>query len=283
MSDPHRDTAESYRERVMRAVVRIERDLDARPSLRSLARDACLSPFHFHRVFRAVLGEPPSEYARRLRLERAAFELRSSRRTIARIAAEAGYSRAEAFTRAFTRHFGIGPRAFRQGNAHPGTLHARDAAMRGRIEQIDAMPVAFIRHIGPYEEVPPVFERIMRWARDRAVPLRTEPLFIGVAHDDPAITPALRLRFDCCVALGGDTRPAGSIAVQRILGGRYAIALHRGPFTEIHRTYAWLAREFIPSRGVRLRRAPAVELYVTQPDLTPGDEQLTEVLLPITS
>ena len=55
-------------ERVMRAVVAIERDLDATLSLPELADHACLSPFHFHRLFTAVVGEAPAEYVRRLRL-----------------------------------------------------------------------------------------------------------------------------------------------------------------------------------------------------------------------
>jgi AraC family transcriptional regulator len=69
-------------ERVMRAVVAIERDLDATLSLPELADHACLSPFHFHRLFTAVVGEPPAEYVRRLRLERAAHELSTSHRAM---------------------------------------------------------------------------------------------------------------------------------------------------------------------------------------------------------
>ena len=37
--------------------------------LNKLAAVACFSPFHFHRLFSAFVGEPPAEYVRRLRLE----------------------------------------------------------------------------------------------------------------------------------------------------------------------------------------------------------------------
>jgi AraC family transcriptional regulator len=277
-------TQESYRERVLRAVVAIEANLDSRPSLRALARDACMSPFHFHRVFSAIVGEPVADYARRLRLERAARDLAGGARSIRTLARQAGYSRQESFTRAFVRRFAMSPREFRRAGASaaPGVRSAASwSGPAARIEVVQRRRVAFIRHVGPYEDVPPVFERIVQWARSRASTWREEPLFIGVAHDDPGITPAGRLRFDCCVTVHDGLRPEGAIAVQTVLGGRYAVALHRGPLPRIHETYAWLAREFIPRSRVEMRKAPAAELYLSSPERTPPDEQLTEVLLPI--
>src|SRR5690349_24710545 len=105
----------------MRAVVAIERDLDAPHSLPELAAHACLSPFHFHRLFAAVVGEPPAEYVRRLRLERAAHELSMSNRAVADIAREAGYGSQSAFTRAFRERFGCAPRVFRERERGRGT------------------------------------------------------------------------------------------------------------------------------------------------------------------
>jgi AraC family transcriptional regulator len=78
-------TTVSYRERIARAVVAIESDPALNPSLDALAGHACLSPFHFHRVFRAIVGENPAEYSRRLRLERAAHDLLTTDRTVGSI------------------------------------------------------------------------------------------------------------------------------------------------------------------------------------------------------
>jgi AraC family transcriptional regulator len=83
-------TQESYRERVLRTLVALERDIDREPRLDELARGAHLSPFHFHRVFSAVVGESPVEYVRRLRLERAAQELRQSVRQVQHVARQSG-------------------------------------------------------------------------------------------------------------------------------------------------------------------------------------------------
>lgn len=279
----HRNSVDGYRERILRAVVELEASLGRRPSLTSLASRAFLSPFHFHRVFRAVVGEAPGEYARRLRLEHAARELAATSRSIASVGRDLGYRRPESFTRAFQAQFGLTPRDFRA--AQDGTwtpARAGAASSPDRIEVFAPLRVAFIRHVGPYEQVPPVFARIAAWIGEQPN-RRADPLFIGVAHDDPSVTPADLLRFDCCVAVPDDVRGQGVIGIQRILGGSYAVALHTGPFTTIHETYARLALDVIPAFGVTVRASAAVELYVTPPGATPPDEQITEVLLPVRS
>lgn len=76
-----------------------------------LARRAYLSRFHFDRLVAAGLGEAPAEFRRRLLLERAAYELTRGSQVL-EAALGAGYSSAEAFTRAFRRAFGVSPSRF---------------------------------------------------------------------------------------------------------------------------------------------------------------------------
>ena len=79
----------------------IQHHLDEAVSLDELAALAHFSPYHFHRIFRGMVGESVMEHVRRLRLERAAHRLKFSDEPITRIAFEAGYETHEAFTRAF--------------------------------------------------------------------------------------------------------------------------------------------------------------------------------------
>ena len=103
----------THRALVASAVELIERDLDCELGLEALAERAGVSAFHFHRLFRSLVGEPPATYVRRLRLERAAIALKYSRRPVTDIAFEAGYDTHESFTRAFKARFGTAPRRFR--------------------------------------------------------------------------------------------------------------------------------------------------------------------------
>ena len=98
-----KSTEQLYRERILKVLVFIQRNLDSELSLDEFARVAHFSPYHFHRVFRGIVGESLQEHIRRLRLERAAMRLKHTDWTVLEIALEACYETHEAFTRAFRR------------------------------------------------------------------------------------------------------------------------------------------------------------------------------------
>ena len=90
-------TRSSYELAVRHAVARIAAQLDDALDVHALGRAAALSPLHFHRVFRGMMGETPLELHRRLRLERAAFQLATTDLPVTQIAFDAGYETHEAF------------------------------------------------------------------------------------------------------------------------------------------------------------------------------------------
>jgi len=83
----------------------------------ALARDAHYSRFHFQRMFRQITGETPSNCRRRLRLERAAYQLLHGDRSVTEIAFKSGFESLEGFSRAFRKAAGISPSHFR--HIHP--------------------------------------------------------------------------------------------------------------------------------------------------------------------
>jgi AraC-like DNA-binding protein len=85
-------------------------DLD----LATLASAAALSPFHFARLFRRRVGEPPVRHVRRLRLERAAQLLRETNGTVTEIALDAGFGSLSNFVTLFRGAFGLSPDRWRR-------------------------------------------------------------------------------------------------------------------------------------------------------------------------
>ncbi|TDU89522.1 AraC-like DNA-binding protein [Kribbella voronezhensis] len=79
-----------------------------------LARQVHLSRSHFDRVVAAVAGESPSAFRRRVLLERAAYRLLAEDSGVLDLAIDAGYGSHEAFTRAFSRAYGMPPREWRR-------------------------------------------------------------------------------------------------------------------------------------------------------------------------
>ena len=89
-----------------------------------MARTACFSERHFHRLTLQLLGETPGTHQRRRRLDRAAWLLLTSRTTVLEIALETGFESHETFTRAFRVRFGETPSSFRKsgGRALPQSI-----------------------------------------------------------------------------------------------------------------------------------------------------------------
>jgi AraC-like DNA-binding protein len=103
--------------RITAAVRRIEQHAEERLSLRSLARDANLSPYHFLRTFQKVTGLTPHQYVLRTRLHRAAVRLRRTGDAISGIAYDAGFNDLSTFNRRFRRIMGVSPGAYRLNRA----------------------------------------------------------------------------------------------------------------------------------------------------------------------
>jgi len=87
-------------------------------SLADLARAACISRFHFARLFRASTGDSPMEYVLKARMEAAKEMLARGDQKIATTAAALGFFDQSHFTRTFRRMTGVSPRAFSHQHMH---------------------------------------------------------------------------------------------------------------------------------------------------------------------
>jgi AraC family transcriptional regulator len=282
-----RGTEASYRERILRVCLHIEANLDQPMSLENLAAVACFSPFHFHRIFRALVGESVMEHVRRLRLERAAQRLKAA--TPARVidvALDSGYETHEAFTRAFRAMFGVAPSRYRRARPRPARRPAPPAPdamtpLAVRFERLPAIRAAFMRHVGPYADVGPTFERVLGWAAGRGLLGEPPTLAFGLSLDDPDVTAPERLRYDACVAVPASIGADGEIGIHDIPAREYAAVTFTGPYEELDDVYRWLCGVWPPHSGREVAAAPCLELYRNDPRITPAAQLVTDVLLPL--
>jgi AraC family transcriptional regulator len=279
-------TDQTYRRRILGVQLFIQEHLDEELPLDRLARVAHFSPYHFHRIFKALVGEGVYEYVRRLRLESAARALAGSAHSVIRIALESGYGTHEAFSRAFRQQFGVSPTAYRNGRrpARPrketNTMIAPPKTPEVTIEMVPARRVAFLRHLGPYREVGPTFKRLLEWARARGL-MRPETVTLSISYDDPETTPPDRIRCDCCVTVDESFRPEGDIGVQTVEGGDYAVVRHRGPHSELHDVMRWLFGVWFPASGREPRHAPLYSICSDDPETTPPEQFRIDIYVPL--
>jgi len=293
-------TIQDYQSRILKVLVHIQKSLDSPVSLEELAAIASFSPFHFHRIFRGMVGESVKEHVRRLRLERAAHRLRFTGQPVTEIAFDAGYETHESFTRAFGVMFGEAPTEFRNnhravahGPAPSGVHYASDASLDAfrapgysvkpievRLEMLPAMRVAFARHVGAYDEVGSAWQRLMSWA-GRSGLLGLSTRMIGIVHDDPEVTPPDKMRYDAAIPVDDKVKPDKDIGVQQLDAGRYAVGTHRGPYNRIGDTYARICGEWLPGSGRELSAAPALEFYRNSPMTAAPEDLITDIYLPL--
>ncbi len=295
-----RTTLEQYKQRMLRVLVYIQRHLDEDLVLEELARIACFSMYHFHRVFRGMLGESVKEHIRRLRLERAAARLKHTKASVIEIALEAGYESHEAFTRAFKAMGGLPPSEFRLQNgsssraAALSDVHYREGmpvedfnpvqsggfSMEVKLETLEPLRVAFYRHVGPYDRCGEAWDRITAELGRRGL-LGVENKFIGLCYDDPEVTPPEKIRYDACVTVDEEFKPEGEIGVQAIEGGQYALTTHFGPYDRLGETYARLLGQWLPRSGRELRALPCLEVYLNDPEGTDPEDLVTDIYAPL--
>lgn len=283
------DSRSEYESRMHRVLAYIDQHLEQPINLNTLAEVAYFSPFHFHRLFSAWMGETFGDYLRRRRIEVAAMRLAAQPRTrVLNIALSVGFGSAEAFTRAFRIRFGCSPTAWRErqyslrnANSNSGQVNSkRSQALQTyyaqydisrkpnkenimKVTLIDRQPVtiAYLRHLGSYGE------SIARFWQESYVPwavmnkLGKDHARYGIAHDDPSITALEQCRYDACAEVPPDFMVIGSALKTTIPGGKYAVLKFKGTVEQVGEAWAALLRDWLPSSGLQLDARPCFEYY----------------------
>jgi AraC-like DNA-binding protein/predicted transcriptional regulator YdeE len=101
-------------DRLNNTIEYIEANLDKNIHLELLACKFALSKYHFHRIFKALIGDPPFRYIEKRRLSRAAADLIETNKRIIDIAFDYGFNSHESFIRSFKKKFSLTPSQFRK-------------------------------------------------------------------------------------------------------------------------------------------------------------------------
>src|SRR5579883_1258001 len=176
---------------ILKVLIYIEGRFDEALCLDEMAKIACISPYYFHRLFRAYMGETVADYIKRLRLQRAEERLRYSDDSITEIALDVGYETPSGFAKVFQQVMGQSPREYRRA-MQP---EVRKIMERTYPKQVSIKPqyvtrkeetVFFIRRVGDYKKTPwEAFEALLNFIEKEG--LKSKVLkFYSLALDDPS-------------------------------------------------------------------------------------------------
>ncbi len=297
-------TAMEYKKRVCRAMNFISQNLDRELSLDEIAEAAFFSKFHFHRVFKAVVGETVAGFTRRLRLELAANRLQSNRHDeITTIAMDCGFSSSQNFAKAFRQHFGTTPSNYRnskmgnrtskgenalslQARYDPDTafvnlpINERTNTMNAEVRDMPERNVAYVRKMGPYgkETCGQAFAELTQWAGPRGY--LQSGVMLGLYWDNPDVTPPEKCRVDACVSVPPGTVSEGPVGIQTISGGPYAAChfeIQCDSFQQAWEdAFAWLVNS-----GYECDDKPCYELYHKNAADDPEGKWIFDICIPL--
>lgn len=275
-------TKREYFQSVYRAVKYIEEHSDENHTLESLAKIGGFSKYHFHRIFKSVVGESIGDYIRRVRLQKTAIKFKSDR-NITSIAMESGYETSAAFAKAFKDHFGLTPSEF----AFNAKQITTDKSITPRFIEMEPFDVLYVRRTGPYFiacheawDVLIAFAQQQRKATGIDL-FGKETTAWGIGHDNPLFTPADKLRCDACISWN-DKRviPSGEVTAKTIEGGRYAVFLHRGAYENMGQTYRMIG-DWIVTNKIRVKGSPIFRYLNRSPRRTKKENLRTDIYIPI--
>lgn len=278
-----------YETRLARVHDHIYDHLDEPLDIERLAEIACLSPYHWHRIYQAMYGETVTATVRCLRLHRTAGHLANGSMSIEEIAQRSGYSSLQSFSRTFRAVFGVPPAQYRKRGTHsrfrPALSGDHQMTMREvEIRSIGPIEVLSVDHVGPYMQIGKAFDSLFGWLARHNL-LEAEMRMIGIYFDDPGVVDEIALRSKAGVLLPKRVLSAvtvsAPVSVTSVNGGDYAVLRHKGPYSDMRAAYEWLYGTWLVQSGREAADEPVFEEYLNSPRETAPADLVTEICLPL--
>lgn len=270
-----------YTRRIDRVIDFLRDNLDKALKLEDVAKVACFSEYHFHRVFSAMTGETVNDFTNRLRLEKAARLLIKTRQSVTEIALECGFSSSATFSRSFNKAFNTRPTQYRKSGILknskickelfskpeyllPMTDEEKKAAFPVEIREFPAWDVAYIRVSNSFEGdgVLKAFEKMTEWAKLEKI-YHKGTLF-GMSIDDPMVTPKHLYRYEVCFASDVPLNCADGISKMTIPSRTYGVTRISGDIRMVATAWDYLFQGWLIKSDYEPDHAPALEIFLNK-------------------
>lgn len=250
-----------YRNHVNQTIDYIHSHYNEDLRLDKLAQVACISKFHFHRLFRTMAGETLKHFIQRVRLEKSVPMLtRHPSKSITEIAFDCGFCCSQNYSKAFKMHYGVTPSFVRNefnwdelkiklkdleiintGNPNSSEVFfnhifqnkhrlpidkiiGKQRVPKIKIMKMTDTQVAYIRSKGPFrlDAAESAFQHLRQWAESREL-INKDTIFLNVLWNSPSITPTDKLIHDACITVPPSVKTDKWMNIQTVPGGKFAV------------------------------------------------------------
>ncbi len=287
-----------YAQRINRVIDYLRGNLDRQVKLEELAKVACFSEFHFHRIFSAVSGETLNNFTNRLRLERAARFLRYTNRSLTDIAFDCGFSSSATFSRAFRSGYDTSPSQFRKngeikkskickelysGQEYllPMSAEEKRTAFPVRLIDVPERQVAYIRVTNAFEmdRVIAALNTLVEWAKSQGI--FSQGTLFGMSVDDPHVTPKRLYRYEVCLATSSPFECTEGISKLRMPAMRYAATRVSGDIRKVATATDYLFRGWLIHSDYEPEHAPGLEVFLDKEKAMDWSHFELELCIPV--
>lgn len=310
--DSKQISRQEYTTRINRVMDYIRLNLDKPIDLCILASIALFSPYHFHRIFTAMVGETPNNFVSRIKLEKAAQLLHNNPKTsVSDVAFACGFVNISSFSRAFKGYFNMTTTEFRNQDKaiyiKNGIRYSKDCKVVSKIgknnqqineqfcsvelnkiiimdtkieiKQMPELNLIYCRHTGAFNKIGQAYEKLFKWAIPRGF-ANPNTKTVTVYHDDPAITSIDKVRQDASIIIDGDVKVDGEIGKLTIPSGKYAVGRFEIKETEFEEAWntmcAWLTES-----GCQPADSSTYEYYHNDYSESPEHKFIVDICIPV--
>jgi AraC family transcriptional regulator len=287
-----------YSQRINRVIDYLRENLDRQVKLEELAKVACFSEFHFHRIFSAVSGETLNNFTNRLRLEKAARLLRYSDQSLTDIALDCGFSSSATFSRAFRSGYDTSPSQFRKsgeikkskickelfsGQEYllPMSAEEKRAAFPVRLIDVPERQVGYIRVANAFEmeRVLTALKTLIEWAKSQNI--FSQGTLFGMSVDDPHVTPKHLYRYEVCLASSLPFECIEGISKLKMPAMRYAATRVSGDIRKVTTATDYLFRGWLINSDYEPEHAPGLEIFLNKENAMDWSHFDLELCIPV--
>lgn len=273
------NTQNEYYKAISRVLSYMHAHLNGNSKVEKLAEIACISPYHLHRIFSAVVGETIGQYGVRLRMEYVAVQLQQHTSSLELLADVTGYSGTPALSKAFRKFFGMTPSAYRSSGC---VMELRKHRFEMEIRQVEPFCIACAPVSGGNfrEECERVWQQLNAFVYSKD--LFTEDCgAIGLSLDAHDASVRGRHLFYACLPVKVSFAAEYPYASFLLDGGKYAVFSLKGSYERLTELYRYIYFEWLPSSNYTIRPGYAFEKYLDNPLIIAKEDTRTEVYLPV--
>lgn len=258
-------TKNDHIERVNEVLFLIHGDIQKNYTIEELSLHVAMSPFHFNRIFKKIVGESLHAYIKRVKLEHAAnLLLFTPDATVTHILQEVGFSSNASFSQAFKERFGVTPTKWKevdQLNEKRDYTYA-NVPLHVKITSISSYEVAYVRHKGYDRSIKLAWLKLQAWAIQEGITFENQTM-IALHHSNPRFVEASQCHYVACLELPKDKKfyRSGEIGIMKIPQTFCAIFSLKGVYGDLKKYMDVIYHEWLPQSEYEKVALPSFAIY----------------------